>query len=180
MPDRRAREERTATTGGTRNVEAAGQITTGSTAPPGPRDAAAPAGNRGGRDNDQLAGDQVQHKPGRVAGGDILNAAQRPPRRRPPVTTEAKERTAAMTDLYSGIARGLQICGGYGGYSDITKLMADYDIRYLDPPQYVREFTVENLNRVKHFAEMLIDWQQRRGPSLEEQYFSNRPTGGAR
>lgn len=83
-----------------------------------------------------------------------------------------------MTDLYSGIARGLQTCGGYGGYSDITKLMADFDIRYLDPPQYVREFTIENLNRVKHFADLMIEWQQGREPSVEEKYFTIRPSAG--
>lgn len=74
----------------------------------------------------------------------------------------AREHAKAMTDLYSGMARGLQICAGYGGYTSIDGLMAEFSTEYLHPPQFVREFDIDNLKRVRNLADMLIEWQEAR------------------
>jgi len=73
----------------------------------------------------------------------------------------AAEDEAALVDLYSGIARGLQILGGYGGYNDIPTLMAEYSPARLDPPQYAREYEPDNLRRVIRFTNTLIELQER-------------------
>jgi len=70
------------------------------------------------------------------------------------------EDESALVDLYSGIARGLQILGGYGGYNDIPTLMAEYTPARLDPPQYAREYEPDNLRRVIRFASTLIELQE--------------------
>jgi len=70
------------------------------------------------------------------------------------------EDESALVDLYSGIARGLQILGGYGGYNDIPKLMAEYSPARLHPPQYAREYEPENLRRVLRFTNTLIELQE--------------------
>jgi hypothetical protein len=69
------------------------------------------------------------------------------------------EDESALVDLYSGIARGLQILGGYGGYNDIPTLMAEYSPARLNPPQYAREYEPENLRRVIRFTNTLIELQ---------------------
>ncbi len=71
------------------------------------------------------------------------------------------EDESALVDLYSGIARGLQILGGYGGYNDIPTLMAEYSPARLNPPQYAREYEPENLRRVIRFTNTLIELQER-------------------
>lgn len=74
----------------------------------------------------------------------------------------AAEEREARSQQYSGIARGLQICGGYGQYEDIPKLMAGFDPAELNPPQYEREFTPENLRYAARFATELIKWAEAR------------------
>lgn len=74
---------------------------------------------------------------------------------------EADERRA-RSDLYSGIARGLQICGGYGQYEDIGKLMAEFDPAELNPPQYEREFRADNLRAAVRFVTELTKWAEAR------------------
>ncbi len=69
------------------------------------------------------------------------------------------EDESALVDLYSGIARGLQILGGYGGYNDIPNLMAEFSPARLNPPQYAREYEPENLRRVVRFTNTLIELQ---------------------
>jgi len=76
----------------------------------------------------------------------------------------AADEKRGMTDLYSGIARGLQIVGGYGGYATIDTLMEKYSVEYLDPPQYEREFSAENLRNARRFVDNLINWQESRAP----------------
>lgn len=76
----------------------------------------------------------------------------------------AADEKLAMTDLYSQIARGLQIVGGYGGRSDIDNLMAKYSVEYLDPPQYERAYSAENLRNARRFIDNLIEWQETRAP----------------
>lgn len=74
----------------------------------------------------------------------------------------AADEKLAMTDLYSQIARGLQTVGGYGGHSDIDNLMAKYSVKYLDPPQYERAYSAENLQNARRFIDNLIEWQESR------------------
>lgn len=72
---------------------------------------------------------------------------------------KAEEHTRAMTDLYSKqIAVGLRICGTYGGYDDITELMAEYGTNYLNPPELARCYSPDNIRDVIRFGEMLLDW----------------------
>ncbi|GAB2906757.1 hypothetical protein GCM10027047_01220 [Rhodococcus aerolatus] len=83
-------------------------------------------------------------------------------RRRADTTAEAKraaDHEAAMTDLYSGIARGLQIIGGYGDHADLPNLMAEFRWDRLSPPQYAREFTPENLAAAAAFISFLAEWR---------------------
>lgn len=74
----------------------------------------------------------------------------------------AAQHDRAMTDLYSGMARALAVCGVYGGYDNITELMAEYTPERLDPPQDARWFETANLRDVRRFADMLIEWQETR------------------
>ena len=74
---------------------------------------------------------------------------------------EAAERSA-RSDLYTGIARGLQIIGGYGHYEDIPKLMELYDPAELYPPQYEKEFELDNLRCAATFVAELIKWREAR------------------
>jgi hypothetical protein len=70
-----------------------------------------------------------------------------------------REHKEAMTDFYSGIARGLQIVGGYGRYTDIQEIMRDYSPNFLSPPQFESEYTLENLHSAQRFINELITWQ---------------------
>lgn len=77
---------------------------------------------------------------------------------------EAKRRTAeekkARSELYTGMAKALSTIGGYGGYSDITELMARYDPAELYPPQMERYFSPSNLADALNFVTGLIQWSK--------------------
>lgn len=71
-----------------------------------------------------------------------------------------KQERDARSDLYSGMARAIQALRSYGEYADIPKLMADYDPTELNPPQYEREFSAENLRSAQRFINELIAWTE--------------------
>lgn len=79
-------------------------------------------------------------------------------------TRKEREREAAerrtRTERYSGIARSLQVLRTLGGYEDLDKIMAEYDPAELDPPQYDREFTLDNLRLAHRFTTHLIHWKE--------------------
>jgi len=86
-------------------------------------------------------------------------AAHREETRKERERAEAERK--ARSDLYSGIARGLQIVGGYGKYESYDDLMAEYDPAELNPTQYVREFDMDNLRAAARFIDWLISWRQK-------------------
>lgn len=73
---------------------------------------------------------------------------------------QAETERCIRSDLYSGIARAVQVCAGYGGYADIPKLMADYDPTELAPPQLDDEMSVETLTVARRLIDELIDWRK--------------------
>ena len=75
---------------------------------------------------------------------------------------KAAEHRRAMTDLYTGMSDALGTCAGYGGYSDITELMAEFGPHHLKSPQEAHRFDLDNLRLAGRFIDMLIDWQENR------------------
>jgi len=104
--------------------------------------------------------------------GDVIDAevveeteeAQRLAKAKAAEAKAAADEKLAMTDLYSQIACGLQAVGNYGGHSDINNLMAKYSVEYLDPPQYERAYSAENLRNARRFIDNLLEWQAARAP----------------
>ena len=105
--------------------------------------------------------------PGDVIDAEVVEETEEAQRLAKAKAAEAKaaaDEKLAMTDLYSQIAQGLQTVGGYGGHSDINNLMAKYSVDYLDPPQYERAYSAENLRNARRFIDNLIEWQAARAP----------------
>lgn len=69
------------------------------------------------------------------------------------------EERRARSDLYTGIARAALTLGDYGDFADISKLMARYDSRELNPPQYARAFELDNLRGAQRVIGELIKWR---------------------
>lgn len=86
--------------------------------------------------------------------------AERLRREKAEAERRAAEYDKAMRDLYSGMADALGVLGGYGGYDDITELMAEWRIDRLKSPQEARHFEAPNLRHVIAFAQNLITWQE--------------------
>lgn len=69
------------------------------------------------------------------------------------------EERQARSDLYTGIAKAALTLGDYGDFADIPKLMADYDPRELNPPQYARALEPDNLRGAQRVIGELIKWR---------------------
>ncbi|WP_100498324.1 hypothetical protein [Geodermatophilus chilensis] len=78
----------------------------------------------------------------------------------------AEEERRARSDLYTGIARAVQVVGLYGGYEDIPHLMAEYDPAELNPPECARAFEIDNLRAAARFVAELIAWAEAREARL--------------
>jgi hypothetical protein len=74
---------------------------------------------------------------------------------------ETEERKA-RSDLYTGMAKAALTLGDYGQYDDIAKLMGDYNPAELDPPQYARAFSPDNLRSAARFATEVAAWMEKR------------------
>jgi ParB-like nuclease domain len=97
-----------------------------------------------------------------IESGDLTPAAAWAAHRED--TRKERERAAAerkaLSELYTGMAKALSVVGGYGGYSDIRKLMKDYDPAELYPPMMARYFSATNLADALHLVTELIDWEK--------------------
>lgn len=82
--------------------------------------------------------------------------------RREKAEKEKKERDErrARSDLYTGIARNIEVFATYGRYPDIESVMDEYDPAELGTPRDAASFEPPTLADAKQFIDRLIEWSQ--------------------
>ena len=82
--------------------------------------------------------------------------------RREKAEKEKKERDErrARSDLYTGIARNIEVFATYGRYPDIESVMDEYDPTELGTPRDAASFESPTLTDAKRFIDRLIEWSQ--------------------
>lgn len=73
-----------------------------------------------------------------------------------------RERVNALTHTYTGIAQAVQCLASFGAYDDPLTIMRDFETRFVNPPQLMKEFSRERLGAASRFALALIDYMEGR------------------
>ena len=71
-----------------------------------------------------------------------------------------RERVNALTHTYTGIAQAVQCLASFGAYDDPLTIMRDFETRFVNPPQLMKEFSRERLGAASRFALALIDYME--------------------
>lgn len=73
-----------------------------------------------------------------------------------------RERVNALTHTYTDIAQAVQCLASFGAYDDPLTIMRDFETRFVNPPQLMKEFSRERLGAASRFALALIDYMEGR------------------
>lgn len=73
-----------------------------------------------------------------------------------------RERVNALTHTYTDIAQAVQCLASFGAYDDPLAIMRDFETRFVNPPQLMKEFSRERLGAASRFALALIDYMEGR------------------
>lgn len=73
-----------------------------------------------------------------------------------------RERVNALTHTYTDIAQAVQCLASFGAYDDPLTIMRDFETRFINPPQLMKEFSRERLGAASRFALALIDYMEGR------------------
>lgn len=73
-----------------------------------------------------------------------------------------RERVNALTHTYTDIAQAVQCLASFGSYDDPLTIMRDFETRFVNPPQLMKEFSRERLGAASRFALALIDYMEGR------------------
>lgn len=109
---------------------------------------------------------------GRVDGTDLLTyaealdlwkrrnheEAERIAREKAEKEKREREEKQARSDLYTGIARNIEVFAAYGRYPDADSVMGEYDPTELKSPRDAASFEPPALADAKRFIDGLIEW----------------------
>ena len=73
-----------------------------------------------------------------------------------------RDRASALTHTYTDIAQAVQCLASFGAYDDPLTIMRDFETRFVNPPQLMKEFSRERLGAASRFALALIDYMEGR------------------
>ena len=73
-----------------------------------------------------------------------------------------RDRASALTHTYTDIAQAVQCLASFGAYDDPLAIMRDFETRFVNPPQLMKEFSRERLGAASRFALALIDYMEGR------------------
>ena len=73
-----------------------------------------------------------------------------------------RDRVKAHTHTYTNIAEAVQCLASFGSYDDPLTIMRDFETRFINPPQLMKEFSRERLGAASRFALALIDYMEGR------------------
>ena len=71
-----------------------------------------------------------------------------------------RDRASALTHTYTDIAQAVQCLAAFGSYDDPLTIMRDFETRFVNPPQLMKEFSRERLQAVSRFSLALIDYME--------------------
>ena len=71
-----------------------------------------------------------------------------------------RDRASALTHTYTDIAQAVQCLASFGSYDDPLTIMRDFETRFVNPPQLMKEFSRERLQAASRFALALIDYME--------------------